>query len=106
MCQGGKKPWRGEGELKAEGELMTQIQGSSEAMIFVEDGSTCAKALRQEEPGAGWKWEDQYPPVNCTTPLPRQPPRSADRPQEGPLHPSQGPQDQFLKEEYDNMGKK
>ena len=24
----------------------------------------------------------------------------------GPLHPSQGPQDQFLKEEYDNMGKK
>ena len=28
---------------------MTQIQGSSEAMIFVGDGSTCAKDLRQEE---------------------------------------------------------
>lgn len=49
VCQGGKKPWGGEGEWKAEADLMTQIQGSSEAMIFVGDGSTCAKDLRQEE---------------------------------------------------------
>ena len=74
VCQGGKKPWGGEGEWKAEAELMTQIQGSSEPMISVEDGSACAKGLRQEEPSAGWKWEDQYPPVKCTAPLPRQPP--------------------------------
>ena len=49
MCQGGKKPWGGEGDWKAEVGLMTQIQGSSEAVIFVGDGSTCAKGLRQEE---------------------------------------------------------